>query len=327
MRILGKTPAPRASARHREPRKDIEGSEETRRKDILESEQTPTGGETGANIEGLLHPCPTCDCTYQSRTYLLKHIETYHWRALPDLTFTCSLPDCSQVCGSQGGIAEHARTHRQTMYTCSVCNAAFPHRNRLSEHRLHDHKDGPSQRHQCTVCEESFLNLSELSHHTLTDHQEYLVLGSGGTKHRHPCSYCHQSFTVRQDLYRHLATHVKTSAPPHPPKHHCQKCTKVFRTQSRYARHVKRCRPGYQKERTRHLCNVCGLTYADRSSFLVHVANHGGGGGLACDVCEKRFVWPTQLRVHREQHSRPYMCHTCGKTFSTAAHMKVRTVY
>ncbi|KAJ8019579.1 Zinc finger and SCAN domain-containing protein 5B [Holothuria leucospilota] len=65
-------------------------------------------------------------------------------------------------------------------------------------------------------------------------------------------------------------------------------------------------------------CTVCMKQFSKRSGLLTHQkAFHKKYLPHKCDICERAFVYPKELKVHKMSHTgeRPYHCDVCNKGF------------
>ncbi|XP_063686717.1 oocyte zinc finger protein XlCOF8.4-like isoform X6 [Bolinopsis microptera] len=75
-----------------------------------------------------------------------------------------------------------------------------------------------------------------------------------------------------------------------------------------------------------YVCDSCGALFAYSYSLLAHKRHkcHAGKGEFKCDLCHKRFNFPSQLQRHMPTHTgeKPFQCHHCPKAFNESSNLK-----
>eukprot|EP00096_Caligus_rogercresseyi_P004139 TRINITY_DN182_c2_g1_i1.p1 TRINITY_DN182_c2_g1~~TRINITY_DN182_c2_g1_i1.p1 ORF type:complete len:250 (+),score=60.26 TRINITY_DN182_c2_g1_i1:82-831(+) len=155
----------------------------------------------------------------------------------------------------------------------------------------------------------------------------------------YPCPHCQETFSLRKLLSRHLRV-IHTSYP----EHECSICLQRCRSQSELLIHSRTHSSSSAKE---HVCEICGLKLDSRIAVRRHVRIHTRpevkelsdmeeededeqedirGASYECMLCQKSFKQKSHLSFHEKTlHqglSRLHLCHTCGKTFSSASNLK-----
>ena len=74
-------------------------------------------------------------------------------------------------------------------------------------------------------------------------------------------------------------------------------------------------------------CRVCSKRFQSQEILDRHMRKKHGERNLQCDMCEKRFKGPSELRIHKRIHlpdeEKPYQCDICGKRFCQAGQKRV----
>lgn len=75
------------------------------------------------------------------------------------------------------------------------------------------------------------------------------------------------------------------------------------------------------EEKTRKVCEECGLTFSSNCTLRRHRITHTGQKDFICGICQKRFARKFHLDMHMRIHLniRPHICETCASSFSTSS--------
>ena len=90
--------------------------------------------------------CPFCSRTFKDMKLLEDHVNNAHGQALAEENKKCSY--CDAAFETVNELKEHSKIHRY--FSCEICFAGFVSDVILTEHKIHDHPEGPSQPSQTT---------------------------------------------------------------------------------------------------------------------------------------------------------------------------------
>ncbi|XP_061727913.1 zinc finger protein OZF-like [Cydia pomonella] len=77
-----------------------------------------------------------------------------------------------------------------------------------------------------------------------------------------------------------------------------------------------------------YICNNCNKQFAKRVTIIKHLLNkvcaHKSEKSYACEICQKKFPYPSSLRNHKVTHSgeKRFKCELCGIKCSTEKNLK-----
>ncbi|XP_022214655.2 zinc finger protein 724 [Drosophila obscura] len=80
-----------------------------------------------------------------------------------------------------------------------------------------------------------------------------------------------------------------------------------------------------QRQRSPHVCDVCGRRFSEAYNLRIHKMTHTDEKPHVCDGCGKGFRQLNKLRIHYVTHTpdRPHKCDICGKGFRYANYLAV----
>ena len=108
------------------------------------------------------------------------------------------------------------------------------------------------------------------------------------------CIHCESSIISLEDLREHVTVHIDPA---------------IINTE-----------PNNESVETPELvCGDCGEAFSNQDDFFSHCQRHGSK--FACFICDERFAFLKELRVHVEWHfdEIPYECGQCSAKFSTCS--------
>ena len=164
-------------------------------------------------------------------------------------------------------------------YRCTICGKTKRTARRLNEHHKRNHSA-----QMCGICGKIFVLASSLTHHMYT-HDE----------RRYYCDKCPYHSHFESDVKKHNITHHTT--PQHQCMHH--KCGRWFRRKSDLVLHVET-----------HKQNVITCKFCDHTTMLQkymkeHMKSHSDILPYQCNICNKRFLWRSGVRAHKQREHGP----------------------
>ncbi|XP_062703321.1 zinc finger protein 91-like isoform X2 [Aedes albopictus] len=197
---------------------------------------------------------------------------------------------CSRVYSTKQKLRDHLRlVHGEKKHVCPVCGKGYVLASQLRLHVVTHSKATPFK---CNMCEMSFKHGQTLSRHKSTQH----------SSKQNFCIDCGLQFAMRRQLDRHFRTryHRMTVAM----KQSIKKETAVDKS----------CSNSSIGEGV-YQCDECPKKCLEKQQIKDHKRLVHGERKLACPVCGKRFVIPSQLQNHVRMHNRKYRCDMCTKSF------------
>uniref|UniRef100_A0A1I8Q076 C2H2-type domain-containing protein n=1 Tax=Stomoxys calcitrans TaxID=35570 RepID=A0A1I8Q076_STOCA len=195
--------------------------------------------------------------------------------------------------------------HNQQGYAL-CCERKFFERQTLVDH-IHYHLN--PEYFKCKVCNKSWKSRLALSNH-FKIHKEK----------KYCCDICDRRFVEGHQLEAHKATHVPKSDKKFP----CNECGKFYATALILYRHQKAVHLKIYSK----ICDICGQTLPDSSSFKIHMKKHAGISITEkCDDCGITVANKSALKLHKkEKHlnteKTEHKCHICSKISPTLRALK-----
>ncbi|XP_077501964.1 zinc finger X-chromosomal protein-like [Amblyomma americanum] len=99
-------------------------------------------------------------------------------------------------------------------------------------------------------------------------------------------------------------------------------CGDLFTTQYKMEMHTRW--KHWRSKKGIHQCTHCTFTSTRKADIIRHERTHVDKRNSVCNLCQKRFSRPDNLKVHMMIHTRdkPYECSQCGKRFRERAHAR-----
>ena len=255
----------------------------------------------------VLFPCDKCQKKFCSESDLNEHLKDHS----SEMVFTCEA--CAKVFKSNFDLMLHRFIHvgGKLFNSCGKCGITFDCQSSLTEH-LKNHPDAIP--FVCKTCRKVFKSNFDLLSHLFDGNCKSNALS---------CATCKQNFSCELEFRKHRKIHPVTLFT-------CQTCEKKYTKKEYFIRHVRKCAEDV------HVCDTCGEKFHRKKSFRKHCYKsqsrckpcmrqqkqdfygRAGKEPLSCEICEKRFRYPYNLKVHLYSHSKEkrYKCKYCQKGYT-----------
>ncbi|XP_018607851.1 zinc finger protein 711-like [Scleropages formosus] len=271
-----------------------------------------------------VYPCHICGKKFKSRGFLKRHMKNH-----PDHMFKkkYQCTDCDFTTNKKVSFHNHLESHKliiksekvpeYTEYTRRYCEASPLSSNKLIL------RDKEPKLHKCKYCDYETAEQGLLNRHLLAVHSKNFA---------HVCVECAKGFRHPSELKKHMRTH--TGEKPY----QCPHCEFRCADQSNLKTHIKskhgtelpykcgQCPQAFadDKELQRHneifqghkahQCPHCDHKSTNSSDLKRHIISvHTKDFPHKCEVCDKGFHRPSELKKHSEIHkgSKVHQCRHC----------------
>ncbi|KAJ7995944.1 hypothetical protein DPEC_G00231960 [Dallia pectoralis] len=273
-----------------------------------------------------VYPCHICGKKFRSRSFLKIHMKK-HPDHLFKKKYQCT--DCDFATSKKVNFHDHLESHTLTVNSEQAPELTELTRycveRPLSSHRLILREQDPKL-HPCKYCDYETAEPGLLNRHLLAVHSKSFA---------HVCVECAKGFRHPSELKKHMRTH--TGEKPY----RCSHCEFRCADQSNLKTHVKskhgaalpfkcaqcvHCAQAFPDERElqRHMdifqghkthpCPHCEHKSTNSSDLKRHVISvHTKDFPHKCQVCEKGFHRPSELKKHADAHrgARLHQCRHC----------------
>ncbi|XP_017329700.1 zinc finger protein 711 isoform X4 [Ictalurus punctatus] len=271
-----------------------------------------------------VYPCHICGKKFKSRGFLKRHMKNH-----PDHMFKkkYQCTDCDFTTNKKVSFHNHLESHKLIVKNEKVPEYTEYTRHYREASPLSPNKlilrDKEPKLHKCKYCEYETAEQGLLNRHLLAVHSKNFA---------HVCAECAKGFRHPSELKKHMRTHTGEKpygcqrcdfrcADPSNLKTHvkskhgaelpfkCAHCPQAFADDKDLQRHME----VFQGHKT-HQCPHCEHKSTNSSDLKRHIISvHTKDFPHKCDVCEKGFHRPSELKKHAETHrgNKVHQCRHC----------------
>ncbi|XP_034759718.1 zinc finger protein 711-like [Acipenser ruthenus] len=271
-----------------------------------------------------VYPCHICGKKFKSRGFLKRHMKNH-----PDHMFKkkYQCTDCDFTTNKKVSFHNHLESHKliikgEKVHEFTEYTRRYREASPLSSNKL-ILRDKEPKLHKCKYCDYETAEQGLLNRHLLAVHSKNFA---------HVCVECAKGFRHPSELKKHMRTH--TGEKPY----QCQHCEFRCADQSNLKTHIKskhgtdlpykcgHCPQAFADDKElqkhteifqghkTHQCPHCDHKSTNSSDLKRHIISvHTKDFPHKCEVCEKGFHRPSELKKHSETHKgkKVHQCRHC----------------
>ncbi|XP_058976053.1 zinc finger and BTB domain-containing protein 17 isoform X18 [Musca domestica] len=254
-----------------------------------------------------------CGRRFATRKFLAEHIMVHY---NPE-HFKCKT--CNKICRDSTQLEAHEQTHLpnppeskyKKTFQCEKCSKTFSSKASFEHHMVAKHVPREEFKFECPECKKKYPTSKRLSSHLNVHNPENHAI----------CDQCGKTFQNKHRLKYHIRfDHFNEMRPKKIPEQ-CSYCDKWYSSKCSLYEHIKNMHTDTGAE---HRCQTCGFVSTTSKALKKHILfNHDVVRKHKCNLCEKAFKRPLDLKEHMATHTGEplYTCVNCGTTFKNKANM------
>lgn len=260
--------------------------------------------------------CYQCNKTFPTFAEAVIHLKLIH--------NACAFKDCSRL----SNFKLHSSACANRGLGCPICNRKFQEKHSLVMH-FYEHIDAAL--YACEVCREGFQQRKDLQKHFFQMHNKFLSIPVTPSLNKtvyQKCQNCSKYFKLFAEFEEHMSQCTFST-------YACYICKISFSSMSTLEEHKTtehsndQALKGNQalKQGKRYFCGLCFLGFFKGAVLKEHVMTHKIETRHICDVCHITFKSDGDLQAHYLQHIEEHYvlhdvisqhsCKHCKRTFKT----------
>lgn len=247
------------------------------------------------------------------------------------LRFRCK--ECGKEMCKRINMTHHLRTHTgDRLYRCSVCSMQFAHPIALTAHLQAHARDArgsgggarAARAARATRTAPSPSKSGQPPSRAPRTNQSPARAGGPLRTYQSPRASLNAARAVAAQTFRAVQLPKPNQLGQQRPKrHHCKICNKWFTRKTYLNYHLKLHTTKASGQPRVWTCRVCGKQFITKIEWRMHMREqHSNRALLECDMCDKKFVFHSELMRHQSRHTGgSWPCPVCQQRFTRRDHL------